>query len=152
MSINVKETEITRLNKLYHKLLMSNASKKLQYPKELSSLSTIDISVVNLVAENKDIIVREIAAILSVPNSTLTSSINRLEKKNLVRRLISMRDRRSFSLELTEQGWEIQQLHLAFERSYFEAILEKLDTYEEREIFMDLIDKIVTGFVTPIES
>ena len=32
------------------------------------------------------------------------------------------------------------------------AILEKLDTYEEREIFMDLIDKIVTGFVTPIES
>ena len=152
MSINVKETEIARLNKLYHKLLMSNASEKLQYPKELSSLSTIDISVVNLVAENKDIIVREIAAILSVPNSTLTSSINRLEKKNLARRLISMRDRRSFSLELTEQGWEIQQLHLTFERSYFEAILEKLDTYEEREIFMDLIDKIVTGFVTPIES
>lgn len=152
MNTNVNDNEIARLNQLYHKMLMSNASQELQYPKELASLSTIDISVINLVADNREIIVREIASYLGVPNSTLTSSINRLEKKNLVKRLISKRDRRSFSLELTDQGWNIQQLHLSFERKYFEGVLQKLDTHEERECFLNLIEKIVTGFVTNVES
>lgn len=36
----------------------------------------------------------------------LTSMIDRLEKKNLIKRAISTKDRRSYKLELTEEGLE----------------------------------------------
>ena len=36
----------------------------------------------------------------------LTSMIDRLEKKNLIKRAISTKDRRLYKLELTEEGLE----------------------------------------------
>ncbi len=143
MDFPVKHDDIVRLNKLYHIILQNNLNAELHYPKELKNLTTIDISVVNTAATKPSIIMRELAEHLKIPNSTLTSSINRLEEKGIVKRAISTRDRRSFSLELTEKGYKIQQKHLDFETAYFESILTRLDTHEERQTFLGLIEKIV---------
>ena len=58
-----------------------------------------------------DIILKEIVEILGIPGSTLTSAVDRLEKRRLLRRAISQRDRRSFGLELTDEGRIAQQEH-----------------------------------------
>ena len=45
----------------------------------------------------------------------LTSMIDRLEKKNLIKRAISTKDRRSYKLELTEEGRKTQVEHDKFD-------------------------------------
>lgn len=63
----------------------------------------------------------------------LTSMIDRLEKKNLIKRAISTKDRRSYKLELTEEGRKTQVEHDKFETEFYARITNSLDTYEERE-------------------
>lgn len=146
MKLPVKLEDIKRLDELYHLLLQQNLASESKCPKEIKDLTPLDISVVNIVAFNPDIIIREIAGKLNIPNSTLTSSLNRLEKKGIANRIISSRDRRSFGLILTDKGLKVQQIHLEFERAFFESILAKLDTHEERALLLDLLKKIVYAF------
>lgn len=145
MKLEVEKADIERFDKLYHTLIKLNLNSEVSYPKELKDLSTLDISVVNIAASNPDVIVREIAELLKIPNSTLTSSINRLEQKGIAKRKISSRDRRSFSLELTEEGERVQQVHCEFEQAYFESVLSKLNTQEDRKMMLDLLEKIATN-------
>jgi DNA-binding MarR family transcriptional regulator len=144
MSYPVREEEITRFDGIYHKLIRADRSSGLVYPEELKRLSTIDISVLSIAATQPSIIIREIAGILGIPNSTLTSSINRLEKLDLAARVISPRDRRSFCLELTGKGQATQKAHTDFEKLYFRTLLEKLPSSEKREALMDLLESIAT--------
>lgn len=146
MKLPVNDSHINRFDKLYHILLQCNLMSEPQIPEEMKGLTTLDISVVNVVAYNSDIIIREIAEKLKIPNSTLTSSLNRLEKKELAFRVISSRDRRSFGLRLTEKGIKLQKAHLEFEKRYFEDILSKLDTNEDRDTLLDLFEKIVKAY------
>jgi DNA-binding MarR family transcriptional regulator len=143
MKFPVRQDDISRFDKLYHTMLRKSLSSGTDYPKELKTLTPLDISVINIAASDPDMIIREIADNLKIPNSTLTSSINRLENKGLAKRTISSRDRRSFSLELTDKGLRAQQIHLDFERAFFENILAKLDTDEERRTLLDLLEKMV---------
>ncbi len=140
----VGHDDIKRFDELYHLFLRKNIALKSDVPDELRNLSLIDISVVNIVSANPDIIIREIAQILNIPNSTLTSSLNRLEKKGILNRIINNRDRRSFGIELTDEGKKIQQIHLKFEQAYFESILAKLDTHDERVLLLDLLKKVIS--------
>ena len=143
MKETVRPEDIKRFNELYHFYVRQNLASKSSVPDELKGLSAIDISVVNIVSSNPDIIIREIAEILNVPNSTLTSSLNRLEKKGIANRIISKRDKRSFGIELTDKGARVQQIHLEFERAYFERILAKLDTHEKQTLLLDLLQEVI---------
>lgn len=142
MKDQVHENEIARFDGIYHRLLRSNRESSLVYPEVLKRLTMIDISVLSIAATNPSIIIREIAGKLGIPNSTLTSSINRLEKQGIASRVISPRDRRSFCLELTDKGRTVQKMHTDFEKAYFQTILEKLPSREKRESLMDLLEKI----------
>lgn len=142
MGYPIQEEEIARFDGIYHKLLRANRESNLVYPEVLKRLTMIDISVLSIAATNPSIIIREIAGKLGIPNSTLTSSINRLEKQAIASRVISPRDRRSFCLVLTEKGHAIQKIHTDFEKAYFRTILEKLPSREKRDILMDLLETI----------
>lgn len=142
MKDQVHENEIARFDGIYHRLLRSNRESSLVYPEVLKRLTMIDISVLSIAATNPSIIIREIAGKLGIPNSTLTSSINRLEKQGIASRVISPRDRRSFCLELTDKGRTVQKMHTDFEKAYFQTILEKLPSREKREALMDLLETI----------
>jgi DNA-binding MarR family transcriptional regulator len=142
MAYPVNKDEIARFDELYHKLIKTNLGSGPIWPKELKSLTTTDISVLNIAATNPSIIIREIALCLNIPNSTLTSSINRLEKTGIAGRIISPRDRRSFSLVLTEKGMAVQKMHIDFEKAFFEMILQKLPSGKERTALMDLMETI----------
>lgn len=142
MKYPVREDEIARFDGIYHRLLRASFTTSLEYPEVLRSLTTMDISVINIVATTPSIMIREIAEKQRIPNSTLTSSINRLEKQGIASRVISPRDRRSFCLELTDKGWAVQKAHTDFEEAYFRMILGKLPSGEERNALMDLLETI----------
>jgi DNA-binding MarR family transcriptional regulator len=101
--------------------------------------------VIDLIAESPEIIMREICEAMEIPKSTLTSLIDRLEKRGCLHRVISPRDRRSYGLELTPLGHQIYEEHLRLEEALWTKILGTLDDDAEREEYIEIIRKIVAG-------
>lgn len=126
--------------------LFSNSSNEDKIREEfprIYKLTTMEIGIITIVYSSEDVILREISMELDIPKSTLTSAIDRLEKLNYVNRVISKKDRRSYGLKLTKEGCEVKNEHLAFEKKLYGYLLNSLDTNEEREMFLQLLRKIV---------
>ena len=133
MKDKITQSEIEKLDKVYHALVVSmqKTSEEL-WKDKLEGISTVEISILSIIQSKPDVILKEITQILGVPASTLTSAINRLEKRGLLARVISKRDRRSFGLALTNDGQLAQQEHRQSETLLWQKILGAYDTAEER--------------------
>jgi DNA-binding MarR family transcriptional regulator len=126
-------------------LSYSNQYNTMEEFPRIDRLTTMEISIIRIVYEREDVILKEICTMLDIPKSTLTSAIDRLEGLNYVNRTISKRDRRSYGLQLTEEGQEVKNEHIAFEKKLYGYILNALDTNDEREKFLSLFRKIVNN-------
>ena len=136
--------QVNELNILWHRMLMESNYKDIEskYP-NIQGLSTNELAIIRIISEKEEVIIKDILEVLNIPKSTLTSIIDRLEKRNLIIRAISKRDRRSYKLELTEKGKIVQDDHIKFEEEVYGKIIVSLDTYEEREDLLKLIRKII---------
>lgn len=105
-------------------------------------ISYSEISVLSFVSDNKDAFLKEISENLNLPSSTLTSVIDRLEKRGLVHRVVSKRNRRSYSLELTKDGIRISDLHKSAEKKMWNKLLEGLKSDSDREKLIELLETI----------
>jgi len=138
----VNDEESRKFNELVRLLESQNAAERANTPDALKGLPKVDIAVISLAASHPGLLVGEIAQTLRIPNSTLTSSLNRLEDKEIVQRVTSPRDQRAFGISLTEKGVQLHQIHADCERGDLERILAKLDTHEERELLFYLLTKM----------
>ncbi len=111
----------------------------------IHGLSPLETETLDRVAEHPDLILRELAAALQIPQSTLTSLINRLERQELLMRIISPRDRRSYGLALTTQGRRAQEAHREFERVAWTRLLRPLDP-PKKKAFRGMLEALVQGF------
>jgi DNA-binding MarR family transcriptional regulator len=105
------------------------------YSDVLRDFRIMDLHVLALLAENPGIKLTEICSKLEIPNSTLTSIIDRIEKKGLVKRLLNSTDRRSFGFEITETGNQIVLEHNRVHSSISTRILSFLDESEKEALF-----------------
>lgn len=137
----VNEDEISRLGELLRLLEGQNSGVGM---KDGGGMPTVDIAVVGLAAAHPGLLVGEIARELGIPNSTLTSSLNRLEHREIVLRAASPRDQRAFGVTLTEKGREFYRAYADSERAGLERILSKIDTHEERELLFYLLGKMTS--------
>lgn len=145
MDENMLEQQIKTLNKLWHELLHSN--KINVCTTELESVTPLEVSILRVLGENPEIILREICQKLNVSSSTLTSAINRLEKRNLLYRTINNRDLRSFGLQLTEKGSSALSEYINGEEKIIEKMLHALENNKERSEFIRLFYKIVNDII-----
>jgi DNA-binding MarR family transcriptional regulator len=107
---------------------------------KLRKIDKIELHILLHVQENPDIRIGEIREKLDIPNSTLTGIINRMEKKNLLRRIITG-DKRSYGLELMDEGLRIRREHDRVLHMIAETMLEAL-TPSDQETFINLLDKV----------
>lgn len=128
------------LAELWHRLLL-NPSNNICTEK-LKSVSILDVNILRIVNANERIIIRDIGNILSVGSSTLSSAIKRLEKNGLLKRIINEDDLRSYALQLTTEGKKELEHHHKQEIKIMEQMLEKLDSEEEQQQLLYLLDKI----------
>ena len=105
-------------------------------------LSPLDMHILAFIEGRPDVILKEIRDYLDIPNSTLTGLIDRLEKRGLIQRTISQRDRRSYGLKLTGKGTDIRKEQQLIRMQNAAKMLEALDTEEERQAFVSLMNKI----------
>jgi DNA-binding MarR family transcriptional regulator len=107
-----------------------------------AELNIQELRVVELLGDEGPHMMREVAQFLNVAVNSVTSIVDNLEKKALVRRLRSAEDRRIVRVELTDAGRLIHQDALDVNMKLFRTMLRAL-TEEEQEVFLMLIRKIV---------
>lgn len=142
--MNIKQQDIEKLDNLFHEILFLNQKYKL--PDNMSVLlkmAPLDSKILNILFEHTEMTIQEMNNLLSLPNSTLTSSIKRLESNGFVERTINKKDMRSYLVKLTIAGTELQNLHKKYEYELFKKLLACLDSNEEVESFLSLLGKIV---------
>ena len=148
MTADKKNNEqIQEFSELWHVMMKKSNFRKVEEKySRISGLTTIEISIISIVSQKPDVILREICAFIDIPKSTLTNAVDRLEKRDYINRIISKRDRRSYGLELTEEGHLAQKEHLEFENTVYGRLLDALDTDEEKQELFKLLRKIVNNF------
>ncbi len=139
----IPEERVKVTTRALHRLIWSLRIDQLgTWSPVLRGMAQLDLHVLKLIAEYPTIQPKEICAELHIPPSTLTSALNRLEKRGLLQRQINRFDRRSFHLELTPQGWEIHREHERVDRMITEKALDMLDSEDETQLFIDLLAKV----------
>jgi DNA-binding MarR family transcriptional regulator len=124
---------LKRINDRYH------ASQMAIY----RDMNRIDMSVLGFAAHPREMSIKDIRQRLNVPQSTLSSSISRLSKKGMIRRVINEQDSRSFHLVLTESGQRLSQAHEDVNKQLATDMLDRLDSDDEREFLIRLLAKVV---------
>lgn len=134
------------VNALVEGLIMTLEALKVDRPSAWSEsfegLSPLDLHVLGIAGAKPDVILKEIKDYLDVPNSTLTGIVDRLERKRLIERTISDRDRRSYGLKLTDRGREIREEQRRIRKAAAARMLDALDSEDERDAFVALVAKI----------
>lgn len=133
--------EVKKLNCLWHKVgrQLREEMYKPEY-RNISGLTMIDLSILQTIEEYPNLIFKDICSLLGLPKSTLTSAVNRLEKKDYVKRKVSQNDMRKYGLELTEIGKQAQQEHIMTEHVVFNKLLNGLSDAEAKR-FLSLFSK-----------
>ena len=139
------EEQVKILAEQWEKLMQSN---KLNIcTKKLEGTTVLEVNILKIVQKNPDIILREISEFLKIPSSTLTSAVNRLEKRNMIKRIISERDLRSFGLTLTDEGKQALDEHYKQEEILISSMLEVFQDNKERNNFIILFKKLVDNII-----
>ncbi len=132
-------------SRVFHSILnVIHIERPSYWSEKLNGLTTIEFYILRFTAEHPDMVLKDFRDYYKIPHTTLTGVINRLEKKKLVQRIINKRDHRSFGLELTEKGKIIEQEHYNVDIMVSKKVLDTLDSEEEKETLIKLLEKIVS--------
>ena len=130
----MKDEQIRIVSNALHVLVLKLRVDRLDtWSEKLKGLTPLQLHILKLAQERPNLLLGEIRQAFQIPQSTLTSAVDRLEFRGLVRRVINHRDLRSFGLELTEEGALIQQEHDRIDRLLAEKLLQCLDSEEKRQ-------------------
>jgi DNA-binding MarR family transcriptional regulator len=108
------------------------------------SLNQQELRVLGILSQKGQLMMRALADHLHLAGNSMTTIVDGLEKKDLVRRQRSDEDRRVVQVELTERGKEACKEIDNATALCCQALLEPL-TPDEQEILMVLFRKLVRG-------
>lgn len=145
-----KDFELTsRFGELVHKLMMTYKTEyrtPIRMP-GIRKLTPIEVELLGLLEWQDRISIKEVIRILSIPNSTVTSAVNRLESKGLVVRVVPEEDKRAFELKLTGSGRDIINYRKFKKTQFYTEMIQSLNTEEERYALVELIEKMTRSMV-----
>lgn len=118
----------------------------LQLPEGMR-LGKTETDLLNLMSWNYDISIKDVIDELNLPNSTITSAVNRLESKGILIRTIHPEDKRSYSLQLTKSGQEIINYTRSKRNHFFFTLLQGLSGEEEKQVFVDMLSTITEAVI-----
>jgi DNA-binding MarR family transcriptional regulator len=134
---------LVEIGRSWHRLFESMGLDRLgKWSDALHGISPVDLHIIRMAAEVPDVILKDIRDDLDVPQSTLTSIIDRLERNGVLERTMSRRDRRSYGLKLTKKGRKIHEEHRKLGRMASELMLEALGSEREARKFVNQLNSI----------
>ena len=139
--IKLLDRQVRIIDDAIHRMVFDMIRPNVDMEK-LRVLTFLDLHIISMAYEKPNKILKEIKEHLHIPQTTLSSSVSKLEKMGFIRRVINRRDLRSFSIKLTEKGNEILEEHMRMDRERAKHILMLLDKKERNE-FVTLLKKIL---------
>ncbi|OLP44570.1 MarR family winged helix-turn-helix transcriptional regulator [Rhizobium oryziradicis] len=106
-----------------------------------NALNALDIQALLFISEHPECTLGDVARHLDVALTTMSSSVDRLVRKEMVERRRPQENRRSVSLNITQQGQDAVLGYVDGYRASCKAMLEALDP-AERTTFLNLTQKI----------
>lgn len=91
-----------------------------------NSVTVTEVHTLDAIGLGEPRTITELAAAMMVTVSTMTISINRLEKKGLVERERANDDRRIVRVRLTDKGHALTSVHQRFHRRMAKSVIEHL--------------------------
>jgi DNA-binding MarR family transcriptional regulator len=128
---------------LIHRLIELIEYKN-QYQQQTAQLQPQDMYVLERIWLSKNISARDLTERYHIPASTLTGILDRLEKKELIRRIRSSNDRRSIQLTTTALGNRAVSRHLSEDRQFAQNLFSVLDM-DKRDNFRKLLAELIEG-------
>ena len=138
------DEQVRLLNEAIHRIWF-NVMRPNMLSDNLRSLTFLDLHVISTASDSPGLILKDIKDYLHVPHSTLSSSVSKLERMGLVRRVINRRDLRSYSIELTEEGKDVLREHARIDIEQAARIISPL-TPQERKTLISLLEKAMADY------
>ena len=134
-------------NTILHKLLDIFEFKR-NYQQQSSGIPPQDMYILERISFHETILIRDVTRSCGIPPSTLTSILDRLEVKGLIRRIRSREDRRAVSLAVTDAGAAVLCRHTQEDQIFVRNLFKALPA-DKRQAFLksleELLEKIDTG-------
>lgn len=124
---------LQQIDKELHRYLAFDNTKRIQehllkYAEEtvsdiIPNISVTDLDIINHIASHSEIRIKELVATVYFPQGTVSKIVNRLVKKNLLKKYHRSDNKKDVYLKLTANGQIIAKLH----RKYHEKENQKLN-------------------------
>ena len=130
----------------YHITQANVASRKAftRHIGEAWKLSPVEFTILMLVAHNRDATQKQLSQALAVSAPNVTALIDRMNERDLLKRVRNENDRRSQQLRLTRKGAalvrEVHEVSLTMERDLLRHLSEA-----ERAMLVELLQKVARG-------
>ena len=135
--------QIEAVNKAFHQVWFAVMFNRPDYKSEnIKKLSFLEMHLIGMAYDHPEMILKEIREYLRIPQTTLSSIISKLEKQDILRRVINHRDMRSFSLNVTDVGRKIRDDHKEHDFKQAKEFIMALDK-DERDEFIRMFQKVV---------
>jgi DNA-binding MarR family transcriptional regulator len=105
----------------------------------MKNLSLLEMKILRLIAEERNISLKDIRDSFPIPNSTLTSIIKRFEEHKLISRSVNPQDGRSFIISVTEIGCKVNERHRMFDKMIAVHFYERLNNDVDAERFIEIV-------------
>ena len=138
------EEQVEILNEAMHRIWF-DVMRPNMLSGSLRNLTFLDLHIISTACKNPNVILKDIKDTLHVPHSTLSSSVSKLERIGLIKRVINRRDLRSYSIEVTPEGKEVMAEHERIDAEQAKRVILPLSP-AEREEFIALIKKAISGY------
>lgn len=121
-----------------------NLQPKLPLLQELQLTTRQEAMMMRLV-QDENVSISNLAYYLNISKSAVSQALNRLEKEELLIRLINEENRREMIIKLGPQGERLQKEFLLFEKSIIQDYISQLEKEEIEQIDQTLkkLDKII---------
>lgn len=117
---------------------------KNNYQQQSSGIAPQDMYVLERIAFHSAIQIRDLSKNYSIPPSTLTGILDRLEWSGYIRRIRKSDDRRTVDLEMTEQGKAVIQRHIHEDKLFASNLFHEIPE-EKRPSFLGLMDMMLSN-------
>lgn len=129
------------LNQARHRLITSLDKSLLK----TVGVTTAQIGALFYLMQNDGCLLRHLSQGLMLDNSAITGMVDRLEKKDFVKRQNSTNDRRAINIYITDSGREAADKALPLVKEYNNSV-EKGFSSEEINIFRGILQSIINKF------
>lgn len=137
-----------RIHRIAHRLVGLIDLSEQKSAGTIKGLSNIEISVLVRLYKNPQIIMRELSEDLRISKSSMTGIVDHLEELGYLRRVTNRSDRRSYALEITEEGKAAQIQHEEYEKQACLRFIEAMKICDIPEDYLDQTDKLL-DFLKP---